>query len=208
LADEGINKNYIMLEEYKTLKIKEASINNIKDMAEISIMASGGMDEFFFDDLIKDLNTHDLLCKYYKDKDSELFYENSLVAILDNKVAGFAQPYDMKYFVKPEGLIPEDRLKYFNDFFDHTIPNSLYLHVLGVHEEFRGHGIGTKLLNEVCKKAKTLNYNAVTLHAWHDNALVIKLYERYGFKKVINIDIKNHPNLNHESGIDLMVLKF
>ena len=70
------------------------------------------------------------------------------------------------------------------------------------------HGIGTKLLNEVCKKAKTLNYNAVTLHAWHDNALVIKLYERYGFKKVINIDIKNHPNLNHESGIDLMVLKF
>ena len=57
-----------MSEEYNSLRIQEASINDINKMAEISIMASGGMDEFFFGNLNKDLDTSDLLCKYYKDK--------------------------------------------------------------------------------------------------------------------------------------------
>jgi len=190
------------------VEIKKADINDINDMANLSIMASGGMDEFFFDDLFKELNTKEILCKFYRKEDSELYYPHSIVAILDNQVAGFAQSYNMKEFVRPTGLIPEERLNYFNDFFDHKIPNSLYLHVLGVYEKFRGHRIGTKLLDTVCNNAKKLNYNAVTLHVWHDNIKAIKLYKRYGFEKVVNIDIKNHSKLNHDSGIDLMVLRF
>tara|TARA_R110002124_G_scaffold23148_1_gene86229 strand:- start:5019 stop:5516 length:498 start_codon:yes stop_codon:yes gene_type:complete len=159
---------------------------------------------FFFGDLQEGVNAEQFLCKLYKKEKSELYYIHSLVCLLDNEVVGIAQSYDMRYFERPTDDIPEEKLRYFNDFFDHRIDNSLYLHALGVYKHARGYGIGTKLLDATCNKAKKLNLSKISLHAWSDNILAIKLYKKYGFKIKKVIKIKNHPKLNHTSGITLM----
>ncbi len=51
-----------------------------------------------------------------------------------------------------------------------------------VHPEYRGHGIGTKLLEDLKIHAQSLGYQAITLDVINTNPRAKSLYERMGFK--------------------------
>lgn len=54
---------------------------------------------------------------------------------------------------------------------------------MAVSPEFRGMGIGSKLLNEICTQASINGYKAISLSVDPANKALI-LYERIGFQKV------------------------
>jgi ribosomal protein S18 acetylase RimI-like enzyme len=58
----------------------------------------------------------------------------------------------------------------------------LYIHDIIVHEEFRGHGIGRKLMEKCISIARERNYCKVTLEVRNDNIVAKKLYESLDFK--------------------------
>ncbi|WP_226669962.1 GNAT family N-acetyltransferase [Metabacillus litoralis] len=62
---------------------------------------------------------------------------------------------------------------------DHTTP----ILSMAILPEFRGKGIGSKLLKEICFLASTNGYKAISLSVDPANK-ALTLYERIGFKKV------------------------
>ncbi|HSM70569.1 MAG TPA: GNAT family protein [Anaerolineales bacterium] len=53
---------------------------------------------------------------------------------------------------------------------------------IGVLKEFRGTGIGTKLLTQALSEAQLQNLERIELEVYESNLVAIKLYERLGFK--------------------------
>ena len=58
---------------------------------------------------------------------------------------------------------------------------------MSIYKNFRGRGIGTKLLNEMIKFLQALNYKAVSLSVQKKN-FAMKIYERAGFKIFLEND--------------------
>ena len=52
---------------------------------------------------------------------------------------------------------------------------------LGVHPDYRGRGIGSRLLAAALQKADEIGLERVELQAFATNTTAIQLYERYGF---------------------------
>lgn len=53
-----------------------------------------------------------------------------------------------------------------------------------VKKDQRNLGIGSKLLEEIIKKAIEINSKTITLEVNENNLPAIKLYEKYGFKQI------------------------
>jgi len=62
---------------------------------------------------------------------------------------------------------------------------------LAVFPEYRGQGIGTKILHELLATAKQHDISAITLSCRVDNVAAMRLYERHGFIRITNGDITN-----------------
>jgi len=54
---------------------------------------------------------------------------------------------------------------------------------IGVLPEFRGRGIGPRLLRAIFDKARAKGVTRIELEARHDNIVAIKMYERAGFAR-------------------------
>lgn len=54
---------------------------------------------------------------------------------------------------------------------------------MAISHDYRGKGIGTKLMNEMCKLASNHSYKAISLSVDPSNP-ALRLYERFGFKKI------------------------
>lgn len=59
----------------------------------------------------------------------------------------------------------------------------VYIHMLAVHPEHRGNGIGSMLLQQVYTYSKQRGIPFVSLHVTFENVLAQKLYLREGFKE-------------------------
>lgn len=60
-------------------------------------------------------------------------------------------------------------------------PGALNVDVIAVNDAYRGHGIGSQLMDFADKAALRNDFNAVTLQVHEENAGAIRLYERLGF---------------------------
>jgi ribosomal protein S18 acetylase RimI-like enzyme len=101
-------------------------------------------------------------------------------------------------------LFPLDRLKHVENIFTSRVENSLYLDTMGVDQEFRGKGIGSKLISLTQKKAGEHGINALSLIVLADNTGAQKLYNRHGFEIVHHIEMDSHELIPHEGGAYLM----
>lgn len=61
---------------------------------------------------------------------------------------------------------------------------NLYIASIGVKKDFRGKGIGSKILSFVFENAKQIGANKIWLKVGKDNVPAIKLFQKTGFKSV------------------------
>lgn len=57
----------------------------------------------------------------------------------------------------------------------------LYIALIEILPQFHGRGVGTAIINDLCKQAHNLN-QVVTLHVLRSNVPARRLYERLGFE--------------------------
>jgi ribosomal protein S18 acetylase RimI-like enzyme len=65
-------------------------------------------------------------------------------------------------------------------------PNQLLMDGISVDENFRGQGIGKKLLNELISFAKESGFKSIRLDVINTNPRAKKLYEKVGFTEIKN----------------------
>jgi len=117
----------------------------------------------------------------------------SVIAIHENKIVGIAGfktnkgsfTDSISYFdlIKKLGLWAGNWATFIFYFYEQEpIDKELFIDGIAVHPDFRGKGIGTKLLENIVSHANKNDYNKVKLEVIDTNTRARELYEKQGFK--------------------------
>ncbi len=189
----------------ENITYRPATQADSNEIAELINMASEGFMDFLLHDLIPNVTPTQMLTHQIQDESSEFYFGNAIIAAQEEKILGLMHSFHASMWHKPDSeLIPEDRIKHLEKFFDTPIPESLYLFTLATKSEARRQGIGSHFLTLVKDKARKMNLSKITLHVWKDNESAIHLYEKAGFTIINTLDIARHELLPHDGGMLLM----
>jgi ribosomal protein S18 acetylase RimI-like enzyme len=189
------------------IRYRAGRIEDCPRLAEFVYIASDGVVEFLFHDLIPghmpvQIVAHDLAA----DRDYHTF-RDAIVAECNNKVIGMSLSYPSHYHritCEMRQFLPPDRLNHVENIFIAGIENSLYIDTLCVDEAFRGKGVGSKLISLTRARAGELGLATLGLIVLADNTDAQRLYKRHGFKIVSHIELDSHELIPHEGGAYLM----
>jgi len=176
-------------------------------LARFVNMASEGVIEYLFHDLIPDMTPVQMVTHNLSAENSYYSFKNAIVAEYSQNLIGASLSYPSRFHQITEEMkrfLPENRLEHFKYFFSSRVEDSLFLNALCVDERFRGKGIGTQLIALTKKKAKEEGFKALSLMVLADNTDAQSLYARCGFKTVAAVELKSHDLIPHEGGCLLL----
>lgn len=186
---------------------RAATPDDSLEIAQLTIIAGGGIFEFLLEDLLKNNTLENVLASEIQQETGTLSYVNTNVAELNNKIIGIIKSSDPKeQVVTPEmkEFLSPEKLDWLNDLFSSMIKEGFYINSLAVHSNYRQQGIGTQLINEVKNQAKKQNISLLSLTVWSDNMTAIEFYKRQGFQEFKQVKIDFHPLMPHYGGMKLM----
>lgn len=129
-------------------------------------------------------------------------YQNCDLAEIDGVPAGMLHAYVMGDDV---GQAPADMDPVLLPYVELEEPKSLYISGLALFDEYRGSGVGTRLLDYAYKRARAEGMKKISLICFEDNAGAFRLYEREGFKERKRRTVVPHPLIHHAGDAVLMV---
>ena len=180
-------------------------------IAEFINMASDGVVEYLFHDLVPGATPVQIVAHSLQDDSTPHCYKSAIVARDGDEVVGMALSYPSDYhYVSDEmrNFFPADRLAHLSDFYAARVENSWYLDTLGVLDNHRRQGIGEKLVYLTRDKAVENGFNAISLIAFADNDLALPVYQRIGFEVVRKVDLGPNEFIHHENGSLLLNWEF
>lgn len=130
-------------------------------------------------------------------------YKNMRVIEVQGKIAALAMSFEA--FEKTEAEM-EDVPEVFRIFkhLTNTIPGCYYLDSLAASPEFRGMGLGRKMLEDTINVGKNRGYDALYLLVFDENKLALSLYEKIGFSPVRELLVPDHSEMPFGGNIVLM----
>ncbi len=176
-------------------------------LAELISIASGGVVEYLFHDLIPGFTPVEVMAHVMEDGDSHRSYKSAIVAERDGKIVGMSLSYAGRYYGLTEEnrkFFPQERLDFLNDFFELRVDESWFLDSLAVDAGVRKQGVGGELIARTKARAVQNGFGSLCLVAFADNATALPLYERCGFEVVQRVEIGSHELIPHEGGCFLM----
>ena len=167
--------------------IREAQRSDFKSAAPLIIQAMEDLARFFIqsDDLAQAIP---LFEHFFQQKNNQYSYEHTLIAEIQNEVAGTLTAYDgakLSHLRAPFLQYLEERyqLKNFHPQ-DETGAGEYYRDAVSVSPKFQGIHIGSKLIEACIDRASHLNHKRVGLLVDLKNPKAKRLYTRLGFQTV------------------------
>ena len=177
----------------------------IRKATKDDIKVLEGLQEFIESleiDILKNYSSvkiQDILKFVFMSENDRFSYKNCIVCEKEGKIKGFSFSYHynevekMKKFwfnevVKKFNVKQDDSILDYNE----VLEKEFYLDTLYVFSEYRGEGVGNKLLTNFVNSSNTL----LSLNVAQSNIRARKLYESYGFYKNSEIYI-GHENYDH-----------
>lgn len=177
------------------VELRSATIDDIPSLAPLVAMAVDGLFDALYQGAILGVPTVKIIERRLHRTGTTKSYENCWVAAHQKKIVGGlnAYPIDAEAADPPNPLLPPDR-HYLVEPFKHLhAPGSFYLNTMAVIPEYRGHGVGTKLLSFARSHAQESGLRELSLIIFEQNTRAAALYDRFGFKVV-----KRRPAIAHE----------
>ena len=176
-------------------------------LAEFVSIASGGVIDFLFHDLIPGKTPLEIERNGLEKEDMPRSYENTIVAEKDGRLIGGALSIPSRHHRITEEMrafFPEDRLAHLTHLFSSRVENSLLLDALCTDENNRGQGVGTRLIALTRRKAIDAGFKLLSLIVFADNTNALRLYKHCGFEVVEKIEVEPHALIPHVGGCFLM----
>jgi len=189
------------------LNYRQGKREDSQRIAELDYIASDGVVEYLFHDVVPGLSALQLLSTGLEQDEYPHTFRSCIVAESDQEIVGMALSYPAEHHCITDELatfLPADRLERFREFYSSRVEGSYFLDAMSVEENYRGLGIGKALLDKTKVKASSEGYGELSLIVFADNTRAINLYEHSGFKRVKNIELQPHQLIPHEGGCILM----
>jgi ribosomal protein S18 acetylase RimI-like enzyme len=180
--------------------IKEDS----RKIAELFSISSDGVVDYVWSTLASEypgLAPIEIGALRYAREEGNFSYNNCVVAERNGEVIGQLCTYPIEATAEEPDepvdpiLEPYGRLE---------IPGTLYISSLAVFDEFRGMGLGTKMLAIASNKASKSSLTALSLLVFEQNTGAVRLYQREGFREVDRAPVVPHPLIHHTGHVLLM----
>ncbi|KIX13913.1 GNAT family N-acetyltransferase [Dethiosulfatarculus sandiegensis] len=187
--------------------IEPAQKKDCPHLARLAELASGGMSDFLFLDLVPGKSPAEVMAISYATEGQPHSYENTIVARHNRKVIAMALCYDSKHHginQEMKDFFPSDRLLHLTDFYEARVEDSLYLSTLAVEPEYQGRSIGQNLIKSLKSKAQDKKLKSLALIVFKDNDKALRLYQKTGFEIVRSVRIDPHRLIPHKGGAYLM----
>jgi ribosomal protein S18 acetylase RimI-like enzyme len=171
-----------MIELIAPFRLAEAK--DAPALAELVNFAGEGLPLYLWDRLKQPGQTAwDVGLERARRDKSGFSYRNAVVAEIDGKCAagliGYPQPEHpepIDYAAMPPIFVPLQEL-------ENLAPNSWYVNVLAAYPDFRGQGLGTKLLAIADELADATGKSGLSLIMSDANEGARRLYERRGYRE-------------------------
>ncbi len=177
----------------------------IRKATKDDIKVLEGLQEFIESleiDILKNyslVKIQDILKFVFMSENDRFSYNNCIVYEKDGNIKGFSFSYHYNKVEKMKNFWFNEVVKKFNlkqddIIFDYNevLEKEFYLDTLYVFSEYRGEGVGNKLLTSFVNSNNTL----LSLNVAQSNIRARKLYESYGFYKNCEIYI-GHESYDH-----------
>ena len=149
----------------------------------------------------------DIGARIYASEDGDYSHRNCCIAeVADRRVGmllGFPMPArDPSDVVSPP---PFDATDVFAPYKYLEAPDTWYICGVALLPEYRGHGIGTGLMQIARQQARTHGYTQLSLVVFEENAAALRLYRRLGYETIKRAPIIPHPLIRASGDALLMV---
>jgi ribosomal protein S18 acetylase RimI-like enzyme len=148
----------------------------------------------------------DIGAEMYASDDGDYSYRNCWIAEVSKQPAGMLLGFPMPAR-DAEDVVPPpfDGSDVFAPYKYLEAPDSWYICGLAVLQEYRGHGIGTGLMQIARKQALTNGYKQLSLVVFEENRAAVRLYQRLGYKIIDRAPIVPHPLIRYGGEALLML---
>jgi ribosomal protein S18 acetylase RimI-like enzyme len=179
--------------------LRQATRDDCARIARLFMIAADGLAEYVWSRIdAPGLSLIEIGERRFARENTAFSYQNALVAEKDASVVGLMLSFPMKAPASGSRNGDEDPvLAPYNDLEDH---GSLYVSALAVFHEHRQLGIGTRLLQEARRRARTLGLDRLSLICFEKNSTAMRLYRHLGFRELRRRPIVPHPFLNYREG--------
>jgi ribosomal protein S18 acetylase RimI-like enzyme len=184
---------------------RPATIEDCYDIARLFKIASGGVAEYTWTTMQADypgLSPIEIGERRYASDKTVFTYKNSIVASRDDQVMGVLVTFPIADEAdEPSETAVEDRVL---APYSLEAPGSWYICAMAFFPEFRGQGLGTKLLAIARSQAQDRGFHELSLFVFEQNAGAVRLYERNGFKTVDRAAVVPHKLIQYTGDVLLM----
>ena len=188
---------------------RPATEADVPHLARLYIMATAGLMDAVYANLVADAPLEKLLEWRFTQLSSVRSYENCLIAEEDSHVAGMINafpigrleeaPSDPRLTLEGLGfLAPVIELLH------QLESSSYYISAVAIYPEFRGVGIGRRLIAAAASDAQRLAFPELSLVSFEQNELATALYQRLDFEITARSRVIPHPLIHHTGDLLLM----
>lgn len=186
---------------HKEIGLREAKREDSRAIAELFRISSGGVADYIWELLKPEYPGLDLLDigeQRYAREGVNFSCSNCTIAEHDGSVLGMLHAYVMPETTEPETdpvLRPYAELE---------APGSLYISGVALFEEYRGLGIGGRLMAAALEDAQSRGLTQLSLIAFEQNEGSWRLYLRLGYDVIDQRQVVPHPLIRYTGNALLM----
>ena len=188
-------------------EFKPAEPEDAESIAGIVARTSGGIVDYLLRGAVPNISPQEILTSLIISEDNAYSYENAVLAVKNNELAGLVLSYPWHMHNLPDtakNLISRDRLERLWEILFQLDEKSLHINTIWVREDLRGRGIADAFIDIASSLALESGLNRLSLHVWADNTRAINFYNRHNFLIVKRIPVEPHTLLPHQGGKLLM----
>lgn len=186
--------------------IRLAQRQDCADIAKLFLISSDGLAEYIWGQMnMPGLTLQEIGERRYAREGVAFSYENCLTAERNGAMIGMLHSFPM---VRDETCTDKEEqdpvLKPYSGLADY---DSLYISSVAVYPEYRGQGMGTRLLDAARERCRALGLSRVSLICFEPNAKAMQLYQRLGYKEQGRHPIVPHPALHYSEGDAVLLVQ-
>lgn len=177
--------------------LRAATAGDCTDIARLFLIASDGLAAYIWSRIdMPGVPLEEIGRRRYAREGVAFSYQNCTVAEADGQVIGMLHAFPME---RPEAPAEETDpiLRPYSELEDY---GSLYISGIALLPEFRGRGIGTRLLQAATARASGAGLRRLSLICFERNTRAMALYRRYGFAEIDRRKLVPHPSLKYRDG--------
>ncbi len=196
------------IEVSQEYKIRPARSSDAADIARLVAISSDGiaMIEWQQQAHKEQRDALDVAESIYQTPQGNYSYTRATMMESNREIAGMLLAFAMPPAASrnPENRPGADDENVFAPYIYLEEPNSWYICGVAIYAQFRGQGLGTRLMALANEQAKEKGFSRLSLVVFEQNAASVRLYQRLGYEVVDRAPIVPHPMIHYVGDALLM----